>query len=372
MDRNRNIWLGLDNGIDFIAFNNAIKHINLAVMNSGAGYAAVIHHKKLFLGLSNGIYAVPLPYIQDLSYAPNECKIIAEGQTWGLFEFNDRLLAARHEGFFQIKDDKIEPVMKDDGFWTFQPLEDAKRNPLLVAGNYHGVRLFASGDKGFEDKGNITSFSETARFVAVDDSNMVWVSHPYRGVYRLPLSTTNAAFKLYTEKNGLPSSLNNHVYKIKNRIVIATEKGVYEYNAATDTFGPSGYFQDIFGNQSVRYLKEDPSGNIWFIREKTIGVVDFSTLKPSIIYLPELKSKMLSGFEHIYPVDDKNIFVGGEKGFYHINFAKYKQNSKTLSVYIRTVKARDKLDSLLFDGYFGEANEDRPQGKEKMPSISHR
>jgi DNA-binding CsgD family transcriptional regulator len=371
MDRNHNIWLGLDSGIDFIAFNNAIKHINLAVMNSGSGYAAVIHHNKLFLGLSNGIYALPLPDIQDLSYAPNECKIIAGGQTWGLFEFNDRLLAARHEGFFQIKDDRIEPIIKSDGFWTIQPLEDTKRNPLLVAGNYRGVRLFASDDKGFEDKGNITGFSESARFVAVDDNDMVWVSHPYRGVYRLPLSMTNAAFKLYTEENGLPSSLNNYVYKIRNRIVIATEKGIYEYNPATDSFGPSGYFRDIFGNQSVRYLKEDPSGNIWFIQEKTIGVVDFSTPKPSVIYLPELKNKMLSGFEHIYPMNENNIFVGGEKGFYHINFAKYKQNNHPLSVYIRTVKARDKVDSLLFGGYFGEANEDRPQGKEKIPSVSH-
>ena len=370
MDRNHNIWLGLDSGIDFIAFNNAIKHINPAVMNAGSGYAAVIHHNKLFLGLSNGIYALPLQDIQDLSYVPNECKIIAGGQTWGLFEVNDRLLAATHEGLFEIKDDRIEPVLKGDGFWNIQPLEDAKRNPLLVAGNYHGVRIFASGDKGLEDRGNMPGFSESARFVAVDNSR-VWVSHPYRGVYRLPLSGTTAAFKLYTEKNGLPSSLNNHLYKIKNRIVIATEKGIYEYNPATDTFGPSGYFQDIFGNQSVRYLKEDPSGNIWFIREKTIGVVDLSTPTPSVIYLPELKGKMLSGFEHIYPINENNIFVGGEKGFYHINFAKYKQNHHPLSVYIRTVKAVDKVDSLLFGGYFGEANDNLVQGKEQVPSISH-
>jgi hypothetical protein len=41
----------------------------------------------------------------------------------------------------------------------------------------------------------------------------------------------------------------------------------------------------------------------------------------------------MSGFEHIYPVNDNNIFVGGEKGFYHINFEKYKQNNHP-SMYI--------------------------------------
>lgn len=372
MDRNHNIWLGLDSGIDFIAFNNAIKHINLAVMSGGSGYAAVIHHNKLYLALSNGIYALPLPDINDLSYAPNECRVIAEGQTWGLSIVNGQLLAGKEEGFFWVKDEKLEPIMRGNGFWTFEALEDARKNPLLVAGNYRGVRLFSAGEKGFEDKGSITGFSESARFVAVDNNNFIWVSHPYRGVYRLPLSTAaDASFKLYTDRNGLPSSLNNHVYKVRNRIVIATEKGVYEYNPTTDGFEPSPFFKDIFGSQSVRYMKEDPSGNIWFIHEKAIGVVDFSTLKPNIIYLPELKGKMLSGFEHIFPMDDNNIFLGGEKGFYHINFERYKQNNHPLSVYIRTVKAVDKTDSLLYGGYFGEANENPGQAKEKVPSISH-
>ena len=372
MDRNHNIWLGLDSGIDFIAFNNAIKHINLPNMNGGSGYAAVIYYNKLYLGLSNGIYEFPLSAVKDLSYVPDECRIIADGQTWGLYLVNDQLLAGKEEGFFRVHDGKVEPVMRGNGFWTFQPLEDIHQGSLLVAGNYHGVRLFAAGERGFEDKGNITGFSESARFIAVDNNNTIWVSHPYRGVYKLPLSTAaDAAFKLYTDKDGLPSSLNNHVYKVKNRVVIATEKGVYEYNPGTDRFEPSSYFREIFGNQSVRYLKEDLSGNIWFIQEKTIGVVDFSTFKPSIIYLPELKGKMLSGFEHIYPVNDNNIFLGGEKGFYHINFAKYKQNNHPLTVYIRTVKAIGRTDSLLYGGYFGEANEDPGQGKVKMPSISH-
>ncbi len=372
MDRNHNIWVGLDSGIDFIAFNNAIKHINPAIMNSGSGYSAVIYHNSLYLGLSNGIYKFPLSGVKDLSYVPDKCTVIAEGQTWGLYQVNDQLLAGKEEGFFRVSGDKIEPVMKGDGFWTFQPLEDIQQGSLLVAGNYHGVRLFAAAEKVFEDKGNITGFSESARFVAVDNNNTIWVSHPYRGVYKLPLSTAvDAAFKLYTDKDGLPSSLNNHVYKVKRRIVIATEKGVYEYNPGKDRFEPSAYFREIFGDQSVRYLKEDPSGNIWFIQEKTIGVVDFSTFKPSVIYLPELKSKMLSGFEHIYPVNDNNIFLGGEKGFYHINFAKYKQNNHLLSVYIRMVKAIGGTDSLLYGGYFGEANEDPVQGKIKTPSISH-
>ena len=367
-DRNGNIWLGLDSGIDFIAFNNAIKHINPSILNAGSGYAAIIHNNSLFLGLSNGIYELPLPDIPDLSYARSNWKYITDGQVWGLSLVNDKLLAGRDEGFFEIRDGQAIPVIRGSGFWTYQPMKNIHSSSLVVAGNYHGVRLFESKGDIFVDKGNIGGFSESARFVAVDNNNIIWVSHPYRGVYKLQL---DSVARLYTDKDGLPSSLNNHVYKVKNRIVIATEKGVYEYNSHTDHFEASAYYKDIFGQASVRYLKEDPNGNIWFIQEKNIGVVDFSTLKPSIIYLPELKGKMVSGFEHVFPLNDNNIFVGGEKGFYHINFEKYKQNNNPLSVYIRTVKAIGKVDSLLFGGYFGNVNENAQQAKEQSPSVSH-
>ncbi len=46
-DRNNNLWLGLDNGIDFIAYDNAIKHIYPENLNEGSGYAALIHDDQL-------------------------------------------------------------------------------------------------------------------------------------------------------------------------------------------------------------------------------------------------------------------------------------------------------------------------------------
>jgi ligand-binding sensor domain-containing protein/DNA-binding CsgD family transcriptional regulator len=371
-DRNQNIWLGLDNGIDFIAFNNAIKHINPPVMNDGAGYAAIIHKNNLFFGLSNGIFRLALPDIKDLSYVRSDLKLIKEGQTWGLYAVNDKLLAGTDEGFFEINNDAAIPVSKATGFWTFQPLQTFHQSSMIVAGNYRGVSLFEAGNNSFLEKGNISNFSESSRFLVIDNNNTIWVSHPYRGIYKIQSSPSNGyTVKLYTSANNLPSSLNNHVYKVKNRIVIATEKGIYEYNKEADRFEPSDYFKEIFGNKSVRYLKQDPSGNVWFIQNKTVGVVDFSTIKPSIIYLPELTGKILSGFEHIYPLNDNNIFIGGEKGFYHINFEKYKQNNHPLNVYIRTVKAIGRKDSILFGGYFGNVNEDKVQEKDKIPSINN-
>ena len=81
---------------------------------------------------------------------------------------------------------------------------------------------------------------------------------------------------------------------------------------------------------------------------------------------------MLSGFEFIYPVDSNNIFLGGEKGFYHINYHKYKRTVPQLKVQVRKVSIRDNKDSVLFGGYFSTLNKDQTQSELKIPRIASR
>jgi hypothetical protein len=134
-------------------------------------------------------------------------------------------------------------------------------------------------------------------------------------------------------------------------MVVATEKGIYEYNAGTDRFEPSAYFNAIFKDKNLCFLKEDNQGNIWFIEEKKLGVADYSGPTPKLIYFPELNGKLVSDFENIYPLNEENIFVGAEKGFYHINYKKYKANKSSIQVLVRMVKASGDADNILNGGY---------------------
>jgi ligand-binding sensor domain-containing protein/DNA-binding CsgD family transcriptional regulator len=369
MDVNHNIWLGLDNGIDFIAFNNAVKHVNPPLFKDGSGYSMAKYKNSLYFSMSTGIYQLPIADIADLSYTKNDFKVITEGLSWHLSVVNDDLLAGKDDGLFRVADNKLMPIYNATGFWLFEPLLNKPGINLIAAGNYYGVRLFERNASGFIDKGNIGKYYESARFLAIDGENNIWTSHPYRGIYKI--RPDNSQVKVYTKAQGLPSTLNNFIFKIRNRVVAATEDGVYEYNSVKDKFEPSETFNNIFGNRSLRYLKEDPAGNIWFVQEKNLGVVDYSGTKPTINYIPELTNKILSGFENVYPINDNNVFVGSENGYYHINYAKYKQNIHPLSVYIRKVKAIANTDSLMFGGYFGLVNDDNKQSAVNTHSLSY-
>ena len=372
LDNQSNIWLGLDNGIDLVAYNSAIKHIN-PLLQGGSGYTSITYNNILYLGTSNGLYSVMLQDMKDLSFSKGNFLPVnnTKGQTWTLAAINNQLLLGHHEGAFVVKNNTAIPISEDHGFWNFIPLSGTFPSTQIVAGNYKGIEIFNFSDGQFRPSKDVPAFDESSRFIAIDVNDNIWVSHPYHGVYKI-VKTHDGSFSTatYTEKNGLPSALNNHVYKIKNEVVIATEKGIYQYNGQKDSFEPSPYYNKLLGDQSIRYLKEDPAGNIWFIHEKILGVIDLTGKAPAIIYLPELNNKMLSGFEFIYAANEHNIFLGGEKGFYHINYVKYKDNIPELRLQISSVSISNKNDSLLFGGYFKDVNEKQVQDAAQVPQIN--
>jgi ligand-binding sensor domain-containing protein/DNA-binding CsgD family transcriptional regulator len=358
-DNQKNLWLGLNNGIDFIANNSAIKNIS-PQLNEESGYTAMVQNNQLYLGTSNGLFVAPLQPAKDLSFSKGNFSLVnnTRGQNWNLQQINGKLLLGHHEGAFEIKGNSAISFSNYAGFWNFTPYRTG-----IIAGNYKGL-LYINGST----QTPIPNFLESSRFVAVDANLNTWVSHPYHGIFKID---SNKQVTTYGIKQGIPSTLNNHVFLIKNKINLATSNGVYQYNKETNLFEPDGFFLSLLGNKSIRYLKEDKEGNIWYIHEKNIGVIDLTGDQPQLIDIPELKNKMLSGFEMIYPVDEHNIFLGGERGFYHINYKKYKQTTPQLSVQVRSLKIGSNLDSVVFGGYFNRLDLPAIQLEERIPLINY-
>ena len=372
LDKEKNLWLGVNNGIDFIAYNSAIKHISPLLLNE-SGYTTILHNQHLFIGTSNGLYSVPIQPYPDISFSKGVFSLIAntKGQSWKLAEINNQLLLGHHEGAFAINNNTANIISSLPGFWNFIPTTTTFPTPSIISGNYKGLYEFNYSNQQFTPIGSIVGFDESSRFLEIDVNGNIWVSHPYHGVFKLVQSFNNK-YQVYNYdiNKGLPSTLNNHIYNIKNEIVVGTEKGVYTYNSSKNIFEQSTFYNKLLGEQSIRYLYEDKEGNIWFIHEKTLGVIDYNSGKPNIIYLPELTNKMLSGFECIYAIDENNILLGGETGFYHINYKKYKNNIPKLTVQVRSASIIDTQDSLLFGGFISLANQTTTTEAE-IPGIAN-
>lgn len=352
-DPGKNIWLTLDNGIDMVRYNTAVKQILPDNKRYLTTYTATIFDKQLYIGTSDGVFSTPLDGRQDLSFLQSRFRQISNsaGQVWSIAQTGQHLLMGHHEGAFEIRGQTAMPLSKRTGCWLFQPMSS-----YMLAGCYNGLQLMDKNGDRLSAARPVRGLFESLRFLTVEDDSIIWASHPYRGVFRMYLDRdTVLRYKLYTQKNGLPADHNNFVFRIRGKMMVATQAGAYEYDAGLDRFVRSHWLYPILKDASLQYLSEDAAGNVWFISDKMPGVVDFHKPVPahaySIVHFPELKGQIVSGFEFLYPYNDENIFVGAEKGMYHINYRHYRQAKELPVVLISQVSAHGGRDSLLFGGY---------------------
>lgn len=364
VDREQNLWAGLDKGIDLVDYNSFIQTISPLNNSPAACYTAIIDKNQLVIGTSDGLFKTPLSLSinEDISYSSGHFTKVqgSSGQVWGLYNIGGHLLMAHNEGLFQVDNDQATAIYKREGVWLVEPLAGAspQKGPWIT-GNYSGMVLLKDSLGRIAEEGRIEgSPYESLRFMAKDTvRHVIWASHPYRGIYGLQMSADMRrvlAVRLYTQKDGLPGTLNNYVYTLLGKIVFCTNEGLYSYDPVRDRFFPDKTYQKVFGKLSIRMVCADHKGRIWFVTHKKLGV-----LLPGkgIRYFPELTGRLISGFEFILPINDKNVLVGSNDGLIHINIDNYQRRHEPVELLLTRVSAvAAGRDSLLFNGYFTAAN----------------
>ena len=147
--------------------------------------------------------------------------------------------------------------------------------------------------------------------------------------------------------------------------MVATLKGVYEYAPSQRKFIPAPFFQPIFHDTAVEYLQQDPEGNIWFVSQGRVGVIDRG--KPAggtpytIVFFPELTGMTVKGAEAIYPYDRDNIFIGSNDGVLHLNYNKYIAAGGEVKVLLSGAKVTGERNAFHFE-YASPSSYAQPTG----------
>ena len=341
-DRAGNLWLGLDNGIDYVTVNSPITFLQHPD-GFGAGYTELIYKDKLYLGTNQGLYVCAW----ENEKAASDFKIIpgTSGQVWSLGIHNGVIVCGHNYGTFIIEGEKASLINNIPGGWKYIIL---KRYPgYLIGGTYSGLILFKWENGSWHFVRKIPGFNESFRVFEEDDNGDIWMSHGFKGIYRVRINDrldSIASSRYFGKKDGLPSNYLLNVFKIKERIIFASESaGIYEYVPSKDRFEYSVYFNQILNPlKGISYLKEDPQMNIWYVSNNKIGVFriqeDFS-FKHVTSPFTLLAGKFIHGFESLYPYSDEQIFVGIEDGFAHYSPHAYFKSYPDFSTYITQVEA---------------------------------
>ncbi len=359
-DRDGNIWLGLDNGIDYITTNSQITFLQ-SPEGFGTGYTAAIHQGMLYLGTNQGLYACEW----ENGKPAGDFRIVpgTYGQVWYLGVHRGLLVCGHNYGTFLIEGEKARWISDIPGGWKYFIPEG---NPdKLLGGTYNGLILFGWEDREWKFKKRVAGFDESFRVFEEDENEDIWMTHGFKGVYRIRLNPrldSVASSWFYGSSHGFPSNYAINVFKIRGKIIFVSEQhGIFEYNEKTGRFDYSVYFNQIMdGLKYITYLREDSLGNIWVVSENRLGVFrirEDQTYRYVSSPFTQLTGHFIHGWESVY-LHSGHVFIGIEDGFAHyLPEAEIKPNTD-FAVYI-TMASAASPDSVFYYGNVSEGDAEK-------------
>lgn len=322
-DRRKNLWLGLDNGIDYVEISSPITFMNY-IYNIESTYASIIHNDLLYVGTNQGLFAARIDNLYNSSNVGDIFRLIegTEGQVWSLNVIEGVLLCGHNFGAFQIDGFNARKISEVRGFWSFLKPNNAK--DILIAGTYTGLVNFIKQDGKWIFHKEINGFEESARSIFVDDKNNLWVAHGYRGLYKLKINDAFShivATDHYFNRNGLPKSLPYNIQIINNEMFVSTHDGIFEYNHVTGRFDGDNKLTNLFGEKTfLDHSYQDKFGNIWYFTDKHIGVLrllEDGTYRDITAPFFGLNDHVIPAFQNVYVCDNQHAYIGTEKGLVH-------------------------------------------------------
>ncbi|MCX2742745.1 triple tyrosine motif-containing protein [Mangrovivirga sp. M17] len=368
-----NLWVGHNNGISVIELTVPFTLISEQSNLPGTGYDGMVVDDVIYLGTNNGLYSKNItdPSIQNYSFVEN-----SSGQVYSIEEIDDFLLMGHHLGTFLINNRKVEQISEVLGAWTFVELPN--HPDYIICGTYKGLLLFKREGESLKFVLKLKGFDESSRVMEVDDSGYIWMTHGYKGVYRLHIhdELDSVQVKFYGIEKGLPSNYLINVWKINGRLIFSTETTIYSYNEKTDRFAPDEYFSKFFDEESnISIMEQDPLGNIYYLSSNEIGVLlrqSNGTFEKNTKIFNRLKGLLNDDLQNLSILNSNQVLYGAKEGFILYTKQGGDPSNASFNALIRKVYNTSTMkDSVVYAGYFYDGDNLQPDLPDKQIPEYH-
>jgi DNA-binding CsgD family transcriptional regulator len=347
-----NLWIGHNNGLAYIELGSPFTFINEQSGLPGTGYSGYLDNGQLYLGTNTGLYRKEKNGNSDFKLIEN-----TNGQVYHIGRYNGNLLLGHHNGAMRIEGSKAIQISAEQGSWIFLPLiEDSGK---LIEGTYTGLQLYRKENEKWKLVKKLHGFEESSRVMAQDKNHVLWVTHGYKGAYKVKLSEAHDSIlsvKHYGIENGFPSNLLINVFKIRNELLFTSESGIFKYDEKKDVFIPDEIFSTILGhNIQMWYMQEDALGNIYFIGREHIGVLRKNSMGEYELEanaFNKIRKFLNDDLENITILKNNQVIFGAKDGFIHYDPNMHKERRPIFKTIIRRVTTTNDGDSALFFGNY--------------------
>ena len=319
-DKDFNLWLGLDNGVNCLMTNSPLEVYNDSKGQLGTVYASVRFQNKLYIATNRGLF------FRTLNSSKSEFSLVSglSGQNWNLEIVNGILFVSHDRGTFIVNREKAIRVGSYIGAWTHKIIN---RNTIIV-GAYDGIHVLNRLNGVWKYAFKVSGFDISSRHLETINEKEILISHEYKGVYHLTLSKDLRkadSVKKLSVRRGRHASL----AKLNDEVYYLSPNGMFSYNTDEQDFLPLSVSTQMFQNDSFLTGKMivDQQNRIWTFFEKNIVLLDKNIFDSSFsvqkIPLHSDLRKTNLGFENVGDLNNGSFVLGTMNGFLNLSLNQY-------------------------------------------------
>lgn len=330
-DTDKNLWIGLDNGINCVNLQSAVKSFVDDTGFLGTVYATVLHKGLLYVGTNQGLFYKAYNSSDDFKFIAG-----TKGQVWSLQAYDGTLFCGHDSGTFIINGNTAAQIFANSGTWKFEPHPFNKN--YLLQGNYHGISVLEKTPGGWKFRNWLKGFDYSSRYFEVSGKNDIYVSHEYKGVYRIDADKNyTKAVKVHDYKYPAKGK-NAALCKFNNEIYYASKEGIFKLDRGKKQFVKQKDLSRVFIKDEYTSGKLIADGNdrMWFFTKNYINYFSAgklnAELKHNIIPIPASLTNSMLGYENIKQITPGTYLVGTTDGYYTISLGDLKFNTYNVTI----------------------------------------
>ncbi|MEM8583316.1 MAG: triple tyrosine motif-containing protein [Bacteroidota bacterium] len=230
-DEAKDLWVGLDRGIDLVVRSESAQYFTAQQQAVGAVYTAIEHEGNFYLGTNQGLYT------KSLSDPKSKFQLIPStaGQVWDLHIAEGSLLCGHNEGTYEISGNTARLISEYSGGW--QTMSCPFADGVYIQNTYTGL-IWMEKKEGNWTSERIMEFIVPIKYGSWISPWKLLALHGSRGAFILDIDSEEKRIKSIDTLDQ-SEIIQGQVVNLDSNILIQNSQGkVFQLNGLANTLDP--------------------------------------------------------------------------------------------------------------------------------------